>query len=256
MGEAITASLTVLAVDDEEPALDELAHLLAADPAVGTVLRTTDAAEALRIVAGQAGVSVDAVFVDVRMPGLDGMELARRCSRRVSAPAVVFVTAQATRAVEAFEIGAVDYLLKPVRSDRLGASLGRVRDGRLRAAARTARDDTIPVELGGSTILVSRGAVRHVTAHGDYARLHTDSGGHLVRIPLNVLEERWADAGFLRVHRSHLVAVQAVRALRTDGKGHVLDLQCGPRIVRVPVSRRQVTRVRRALRDLPGRATA
>lgn len=248
MAENRTGKLVVLAVDDEEPALDELAFLLAQHPAVGTVLRTTDAAEALRIVDGAAGV--DAVFADVRMPGLDGMELARRCAQRVAAPAVVFVTAHETRAVDAYEVGVVDYLLKPVRSERLGRSLHRVQAGQVPAPR---RDDVIPVELAGCTTLVPRGAVRCVVAQGDYARLHTESGSHLVRIPLSVLEERWGEAGFVRVHRSYLVALSAVTALRAVGKEHVLELVNGPWPRRVPISRRRVSTVRRLLRE--GRVT-
>ncbi len=234
--------LVVLAVDDEEPALDELAHLLAADPAVDTVLRTTDAAEALRLVACR---DVDAVYADVRMPGLDGMELARRCATRATAPAIVFVTAHETRAVDAFEVGAVDYLLKPVRSERLGASLRRVRTCRSVAPP---PDDVIAVELGGSTTLVPRRAVRWVEAKGDYARLHTDTGSHLVRVPLFVLEQRWADADFLRVHRSYMVSRGAVRALRSGVDGYELEIRHRDGPVRVPVSRRQIARVRRWLR--------
>jgi two-component system, LytTR family, response regulator LytT len=234
--------LVVLAVDDEEPALDELAHLLAAEPTVQTVLRTTDAAEALRLVRRSG---VDAVFADVRMPGLDGMELARRCAQRDTPPAIVFVTAQGTRAVDAFEVGAVDYLLKPVRSERLRASLRRVRTGR--SVAQSA-DDVIAVELGGSTTLVRRSAVRWVEANGDYARLHTDNGSHLVRVPLTVLEQRWAGADFLRVHRSYMVSRAGVRVLRSTGEGYVLEIGHRDEVVRVPVSRRQISRVRRWLR--------
>jgi DNA-binding LytR/AlgR family response regulator len=234
--------LVVLAVDDEEPALDELAHLLAADPAVDTVLRTTDAAEALRLVARSG---VDAVYADLRMPGLDGMELARRCAKRTAAPAIVFVTAQETKAVDAFEVGAVDYLLKPVRSERLGASLRRVRTSR---PATPQSDEVIAVELGGSTTLVPRNDVRWVEAKGDYARLHTDTGSHLVRVPLSVLEQRWADTDFLRVHRSYMVSRSVVRALRSLGDGYVLEIGHRDGVVRVPVSRRQTARVRRWLR--------
>jgi DNA-binding LytR/AlgR family response regulator len=185
------------------------------------------------------------VFADVRMPGLDGMELARRCAQRGTAPAIVFVTAQESRAVDAFEIGAVDYLLKPVRSERLGASLRRVCTGR-KTAPQT--DDVIAVELGGSTTLVRRSAVRWVEANGDYARLHTDTGSHLARVPLSVLEQRWADSDFLRVHRSYMVSRAAVRMLRCNGDGHVLELDHRGGLVHVPVSRRQTARVKRWLR--------
>src|SRR5262249_46228691 len=125
-------------------------------------------------------------------------------------PAVVFVTAHDDRAVDAFDLGAVDYLLKPVRPDRLAETLRRVlaaRQGSPRPAPRAQpADEVIPVELAGRTRMVPRSAVRWVEAQGDYARLHTADGSHLVRVPLAVLEERWADAGFVRIHRSYLVA--------------------------------------------------
>jgi len=255
MGRRGAGSLVVLAVDDEEPALDELTHLLEQHPDVGQVLRTTDAAEALRIVNASPGGGpvIDAVFVDVRMPGLDGLELARRCARRAVGPEVVFVTAQETRAVEAYEVGAVDYLLKPVQSERLGASLSRLRPARPPAVR---NDDVIPVELAGSTTLVPRSTVRCVVAHGDYARLYTDSGSHLVRVPLAALEERWGGSGFVRVHRSYLVAMSAVTALCTVAREQVLELAPGPWPARVPVSRRRISAVRRLLRQRPGRASA
>jgi DNA-binding LytR/AlgR family response regulator len=181
------------------------------------------------------------------------MELARQCAQRATAPAIVFVTAHETRAIDAFEVGAVDYLLKPVRSERLRVSLRRVCTGRSSAPP---LDDVIAVELAGSTTLVPRRAVRWVEANGDYARLHTDTGSHLVRVPLSVLEQRWAGADFLRVHRSFMVSRAGVRALRSTDEGYVLDIGHRDDVVRVPVSRRQISRVRRWLRgedpDGPG----
>jgi DNA-binding LytR/AlgR family response regulator len=253
VGSTGTRGLVVLAVDDEEPALDELTHLLAAHPEVATVLRTSDPGEALRILDGrsvQAHGGVDAVFIDIRMPGLDGVGLVRRCARLANPPAVVVVTAQQTRAVEAYEAGAVDYLLKPVRSARLQLSLGRLRPVRVRDEVAPG-DEVLVAELAGRVSFVRRGAVRCVQAHGDYVRVHTDTASHLVRVPLAVLEQRWACAGFLRVHRSYLVAIPAVTALRADRAGHVLLLGDGPTTLRVPVARRQIARVRRHLRGEP-----
>ncbi len=110
-------------------------------------------------------------------------------------------------------------------------------------AARTAPDaETIPVELAGITRFVASSDVRYVEAQGDYARLHTAAGSHLVRIPLAALEERWAAAGFVRVHRSHLVAVKHIDELHIDSG------RCTVRIgdTEIPVSRRHT----RELRDL------
>jgi DNA-binding LytR/AlgR family response regulator len=234
-------TLRALAVDDEPPALDELAYLLRMADGVGSVLTAGDATAALRVL---RDTEVDVVFLDIRMPGLDGLELARVLRRFARSPAVVFVTAHDDRAVDAFDLGAVDYLLKPVRPDRLAETLRRVAairgPARGAAAARTPptprapSDEVIPVELAGRTRMVPRSAVRWVEAQGDYARLHTADGSHLVRVPLAVLEERWADAGFVRIHRSYLVALRLINELRLTQGGYVVRI--GDR--ELPVSRR------------------
>lgn len=204
--------LRVLVVDDERPALDDLAWLLERDPRVGAVLTTDSAAEALRVLQDQA---VDAVFMDIRMPGLTGLDLARVLSRFKTPPPVVFVTAFEDHAVDAFELNAVDYVLKPVRDDRLTEAVRRVVDA-AHDSSRTSDDDSIPVELGGVTRFVSRATVGYVEAQGDYARLHTAQGSHLIRVPLSSLEEDWRDAGFVRIHRSLLVALPHIEEVRMD----------------------------------------
>ncbi|MGN6721807.1 MAG: LytR/AlgR family response regulator transcription factor [Marmoricola sp.] len=203
-------TLTVLAVDDEQPALDELAFLLDRDPRVGTVVRCHNATDALKVL--QDG-HIDALFVDIAMPGLSGLELAAVLKRFREAPPIVFVTAHAERAVDAFELNATDYLLKPIREERLQEAIRRIAE----EGSAPADDDTIPVELGGITRFVSRSDVRFVEAQGDYSRLHTATGNHLVRIPISALEERWGDAGFIRIHRSYLVALRHIDEVRTDG---------------------------------------
>src|SRR3954469_7852880 len=162
-----SGGLVVLAVDDEEPALEELAYLLSEDSRVGIVLKASDATDALRILNSRQGVreaatagqmsrglsnpmtgtrvaertDVEVVFLDIRMPGLDGLELARVFSSMAVPPSVVFVTAHDDRAVDAYEVGAVDYLLKPLRSERLPASLDRIIASRAATAAEPMRDD-------------------------------------------------------------------------------------------------------------------
>jgi DNA-binding LytR/AlgR family response regulator len=107
-------------------------------------------------------------------------------------------------------------------------------------AARPPEDETIAVELGGVTRFVQRSQVRFVEAHGDYARLHTASSSHLVRIPLTTLEERWADAGFVRIHRSTLVSLTHVDEIRMDGGRCAVRL--GDRMLQV--SRRHTRQLR------------
>jgi DNA-binding LytR/AlgR family response regulator len=218
--------LRVLAVDDEPPALDELAYLLRRDPRVASVHTAGDVGDALRVL---RDTDVDAVFLDIRMPGLDGMELARVLDRFARPPEVVFVTAYDDRAAEAFDLGVADYVRKPVQPERIGESLRRVLANRLvpghpAAVGPAGREDdlTIPVELAGTTRMLPRSAVRWVEAQGDYARLHTSDGSHLVRVPLATLAERWADAGFVRIHRSYLVALHLIGELRVTNSGYVV----------------------------------
>lgn len=238
--------LRVLAVDDVAPALAELERMLLESPDVAEVATASDALTALRLI--QAG-PLDAVFLDVSMPAMDGMELASLLSRMTEPPVVVFVTAFEEHAASAYGIGAVDYLLKPVGPERLAAALGRVR--RFTAPAPTTPPAAVvdalaavPVELGGRTRYVRRSDVRFVEAHGDYVRLHAPSGVHLVRIPISRLEEHWSHAGFVRVHRSFLLAVPAVRELRSDVTGGLL---AHTDVGDVPVSRRHARELRELL---------
>ncbi|MEV7885765.1 LytR/AlgR family response regulator transcription factor [Streptomyces sp. NPDC002817] len=222
--------LRALAVDDERPSLEELLYLLNADPRIGSAEGAGDATEALRRInraleSGPHGPeAIDVVFLDINMPGLDGLDLARLLTGFARPPLVAFVTAHEDFAVQAFDLKAVDYVLKPVRKERLAEAVRRVvelRSAEIRGT--TPRipvsepdPDHIPVELGGVTRFVSVEDITHVEAQGDYARLHTTKGSHLVRIPLSTLEERWRSRGFVRIHRRHLVALRHVGELRLD----------------------------------------
>lgn len=228
--------LRVLVVDDEAPARDELVYLLSVDDRVGAVRASATAEHALSLLADE---TFDAVFCDIRMPGMDGMELGRVLSRFADAPQLVFVTAYDQHAVDAFELQATDYVMKPVRAGRLAEAVRRV--VRARTGGAPAEDDeTITVELAGVTRFVRRSQVRFVEAHGDYARLHTAGGHHLVRTPLTVLEERWNDAGFVRIHRSTLVNLAHVDEVHTTD-GHMTVLLGTDEL---PVSRRHMRELR------------
>jgi DNA-binding LytR/AlgR family response regulator len=209
--------LRALIVDDEAPALSELAWLLGQDNRIGRIRTAESGAQALKALESEP---VDVLFCDISMPGLDGLDLARVLARFSHRPHLIFVTAYDQHAIEAFDLQAVDYVLKPVRADRLAEAVRRVVE-----AGRPAEpapppppaDETIAVELGGITRFVQRSAVLFVEAQGDYARLHTATSSHLIRIPLTALEERWAPAGFVRIHRSTLVALAHVDEVRMDG---------------------------------------
>jgi DNA-binding LytR/AlgR family response regulator len=236
--------MRVLAVDDELPALADLARMLDASPAVERVETAASAAEAL--VALGDGETIDAVFLDVRMPGLDGLELARVLRRFERPPAVVFVSAFDDAAVDAFELDALDYLVKPVSRRRLDEAIERV-------ARRSAipepppEDETVAVDAlrGGGTRLLPRSSIVYLQAHGDYVRVASTEGRFLVRARLSELEERWESHGFVRVHRGFVVNLRRAVEVRPRLNGTaVLVMVDG---AEVPIARRQVGELRRKL---------
>jgi DNA-binding LytR/AlgR family response regulator len=261
--------LRLLAVDDEPPVLEELTFLLRADPRVASVAAVTNAVSAVRVLHQELDSEhpLDAVFLDVGMPGLNGLDIARLLSRFAVPPAVVFVTAHEGGAVEAFELKALDYLLKPVRAERLADALHRVLhavDERATAAASmavggapqvtgeqtgavapaddrgNAEGEMIPVELGGTTRFVKLSEVGYVEAQGDYVRLHTAGNSFLVRTPMSTVEDRWRPAGFIRIHRSYLVSSKRIEELKIDA-GRLTVRVAG---VVLPVSRRHAKQLR------------
>jgi DNA-binding LytR/AlgR family response regulator len=233
-------TLRVLAVDDERPALDDLARVLRAQPAVAEVATAESGEEALHALAG--GEHYDAVFLDVRMPGLDGVELARVLRRFASPPALIFVSAYESAAVEAFELRALDYLLKPVSKARVAEALARVE--------RRPEDamETLAVDVpGGGTRLVRREDVLYLQSHGDYVRVVTHDGRFLVRGTLGEIERRWERQGFHRVHRRYLVNLGRAKEVRPQLNGTaVLILADGAEL---PIARREVAELRRRLRS-------
>lgn len=272
--------LRILAVDDELPALSDLVYLLGQDPRVARVEQASDGGSALRALthARAAGEPLDAVFLDIRMPGLDGLDVARLLLEFTEPPAVVFVSAHDDFALGAFELRAVDYLLKPVRTERLAEAVRRVAETRgqaaamapaaqaqapahsappvaagpgsaARAAPPSTDDPVIAVERSGVTRFIHRSDVWHVEAYGDYVRLHLPTGHHLLRVPLSTLERQWRDAGFVRVHRRHLVAAAHIEELRADAGR--LSVRVGDTVL--PVSRRSARRLREVLAGDPAR---
>lgn len=251
----------MLVVDDEAPARSDLAFLLQ-QQGISHVATAADATEALRLLQSQQ--PYDAVFLDVRMPGLDGLELGKLLLRFTDPPVVVFVTAYEEHALAAFEARARDYLLKPVSHERLTDAINLICQARRiprqpagagdfpggDAAPHGAGDiPTVPVESGGRTSMVDRGDVCWIQANGDYVRLHTVQGGsHLVRLPLALFEERWAAHGFVRIHRSHLVALQHVSEVRTGAGGGAIVRVAGQDLA---VSRRHTAELKHRLLRVP-----
>lgn len=249
--------LRALAVDDVPPALDDICRLLREAPEVGEVAEAGDPLTALKMIQHDR---FDVVFLDISMPGLDGMELANLLARQSEPPVIVFITAYDGHAVTAYGIGAVDYLLKPVRPERLLAALAKVRKmlptAPKQAPKRVDALAALPVETAGRTRYVRRSEVRFAEAQGDYVKLHTSDGVHLMRMPISRLEEYWEGTGFMRTHRGFLVALDAIRELRSDSTGGLLALTD---LGEVPVSRRHARALRERLlraaqrRELGGR---
>jgi DNA-binding LytR/AlgR family response regulator len=247
--------LRVLIVDDEAPARSDLEFLLRRQPAVGSVSVAADATEALRLLQGE---QYDGVFLDIRMPGLDGLELGKLLLRFSNPPIVIFVTAHESHAVEAFQARARGYLLKPVSNERLADAVSVIAEARQPArplsagsnASPSAHDlPTVPVESGGRTSLVDRADVYWVQANGDYVRLHTIQGSsHLVRLPLSLFEERWAAHGFVRIHRSHLIALRHIVEVRTGSAGTGIVRVAGQDLA---VSRRHTAELKHRLLRVP-----
>jgi two-component system response regulator LytT len=234
-------SLDVLVVDDEAPALGDLSRLLRSLPDIGEVFTAASAEEALRALAERP---VEAVFLDVRMPGIDGLELARVLRRFEAPPSVVFVSAYETGAVGAFELKALDYLMKPVSSRRLAEAVDRVRDAR--GVARQPAADVVPLPtLRGGTRLVPRESILFLQADGDYVRVICDKERFLVRGRVSDLGRRWREHGFVQVHRGYVANLRRAVEVRPRMNGTaVLAFGDGREI---PVARRKVAELRREL---------
>jgi DNA-binding LytR/AlgR family response regulator len=235
--------LSILAVDDEGPSLGELSVLLRSSTLVAEVAVASSATDALLRL---GDTRFDLVLLDVRMPGLGGLELARILTRFSEPPIVVFVTADESYALQAFDVGAAGYLLKPLDSKRLDRILRRAAAA-VGGEAAVTDFDTVAVESAGCTTMLSRQEITWVEAAGDYVRLHLREGtSHLFRAPISTLEQQWTDHGFVRIHRSYLVSVRDIRELRTEA-AHTSVTVGGHRL---PVSRRHLREMRdRVVRD-------
>ena len=252
----------VLVVDDEPLARQRVLDLLARAgdvDVVGTAGTGRKAIEAIRQ-HDEAGDPVDLVFLDVQMPGLDGLDVVREVGADAM-PAVVFVTAYDQHALAAFDVAAVDYLLKPFDDDRFAQALARARDAvRLRevdvlrqrlaallggespaARPRPSKPDyleRIAVEMRGQTRLVPVEAIDYVASDGPYAELHVGDDVYVVRERMQTLEERLDPAAFFRIHRSTIVRLDRVEALLTAAGGdYAVRLADGTRL-RLSRSRR------------------
>jgi DNA-binding LytR/AlgR family response regulator len=234
--------ILALLVDDEAPARSELRFLLEQHPGVEVVGEAASAAEAVALA---KAVRYDVVFLDVQMPGLTGLEAAPLVREQRRPPAVVFVTAHPEHAVDAFAVEAFDYLLKPVDPDRLARVVARLAERR-RAGAEPVQK--IPVVAGGRTELIDFDAIHYVQADGDYSRVHTYDRSYLCTSSLGELEERLPANRFARIHRSHIVNLAKVAAVRRAGPDRIRLALADAEQTELDVARRQSRQLRERLR--------
>ena len=251
-------ALRVLVVDDEPLARQRVLDLLADEPGVEVVGEASTGRKAVTALAEQraAGAPVDLMFLDVQMPGLTGLDVVREVGADAM-PAVIFVTAYDQHALEAFEVAAVDYLLKPFDDDRFRQALGRARAtvrlrevdalrGRLAALVGDAPSTSPPapsvgpsaeplerfaVESRGQTRIVPAASVDYVSSDGPYARLHVGERVHVIRATMQDLEDRLDPARFFRIHRSTIVQLDRIESLLTaSGGDYAVRLTSGVRL--------------------------
>src|SRR5512132_525850 len=213
-------SIRALIVDDEEPARGELRYLLAAHPEVEVVGEAATPGEALALA---GSVRYDVVFLDVELPGMTGLEVARLVLDRDERPAVVFVTAHDRYAVDAFAVEAFDYLVKPVEKIAV-------------------------VSAGGAKTLLDYDAIYWIEADGDYSRVHTYDRAYLSTSSLRELAEELPAARFARIHRSHLVNLGKVAAVRRGGPDRLRLVLDDQQQTELDVARRQTRALRERLR--------
>lgn len=235
--------LTVLLVDDEPLAREGLRLLLAPDADIGEI---HDAKNGYEAVAAIREKRPDLIFLDVQMPEMDGFGVVREIGAE-RMPPVVFVTAHDQYAIQAFEISAIDYLLKPVTAERFTRALARVKarlDSRsgdetnrqilslLEAMASPTRYlKRLAVRSAGKTILVDVDDIDWIEAAENYVQLHTSRGSQLLHVTMNTVEKSLDPAVFLRIHRSVIVNVSRIRELQPVMHGeYAITLSSGARL--------------------------
>ena len=236
------ARLKALVVDDEAPARGELRFMLAEAGGVEVVGEAGNAAEAMQLI---QAIPYDVVFLDIDMPGLTGMHLAEALSELENPPAIVFVTAHSEHAVRAFEVEATDYLVKPVELERLRRAIERLAPAA--PSPGTARVERVPVEKAGKKLLLAVEEIFYVMAKDDYSYLFTDGERYLSTLSLAELERKLEPRGFFRVHRRFLVNLAQVKEVVPMYGGTLLLTMKDRAASQVPVSRRRVPSLKKAL---------
>ena len=239
--------VTALVVDDEPVARAGLRAMLGAFDWVEVIGEAADGESAVRAIEERRP---ELVFLDVQMPGLLGTDVLRRVERT---PFVIFTTAFSEHAVSAFELGAVDYLLKPFGPSRLASAIERVRSAlgepssvdafeRLSGALAGGPISRLFVRIGGTLVPLPVERIAWFEADGDYVMAHVGNARHLLHLSLSRLETRLDPRRFVRVHRAHIVNLDQVRAFKRDVRGNLeAELLTG---ARVAVSRARAQEIR------------
>lgn len=241
--------LKALIIDDEPAARSELRFLLESRGDVTVLGEAASAPEAIALI---ANIPYDIIFLDINMPGSSGLDLATEIHRLERKPAIVFVTAYSEHAARAFDLDAIDYLVKPVSEQRLERCIQRARrhlektPSRPEAPAST-HIARMFVDADGKKVAVDYEDINFFEAVDDYARLHTDTATYLIHVPLKALEDRLSGHDFLRIHRKYLVNAKKVAAIIPLSRSALVVKLGDGRGTELPVSRRKARRIREAL---------
>jgi two-component system response regulator LytT len=234
--------LKAIIVDDEAPARSELRYLL---DEVGGVEVVAEAAGVREAIEKLKEYPCDVMFLDINMPEATGLQLAEALQHLKFPPAVVFITAYSEHALDAFEVNAIDYLVKPVETDRLAQAISRVRE-QVSLQVQAQKSKRIPVEKGRKKIFIEIDKIRYIMARDDYARLQTDNDHYFTNISLAQLEKHLDGYGFFRVHRTYLVNLSMIEEIES-ATGGTLMLTLKDVEEKIPVSRRRVAALKKIL---------
>lgn len=234
--------LKAIVVDDEKPARDELKFLLKEAGGVEVVAEAGSAAEAIHALQDHP---CDVLFLDINMPDANGLKLAGALRTLRFPPAVVFVSAYSEYAIDAFEVKAVDYLLKPVELDRLHRAIESV-EKQVAAQAKQQKAKQISCERAGKKVTVSTTDIKYCIARDDYAYVETTNGKYFSPVSLSSIEKQLDGLGFMRVHRSYLVNLAFVETSVTQESG-AMSLKIKDSEDEIPVSRRKIPLIKKAL---------